>query len=87
MNFITPPYLTQNVSVQRIMLQVLAALLPGIATYVWLIGPAILVQLVIATATALLGEAAMLKLRDKPIGLFLWRPSTWQATQLTQAIP
>lgn len=71
MNFITPPYLTQNVSVQRIMLQVLAALLPGIATYVWLIGPAILVQLVVATATALLGEAAMLKLRDKPIGLFL----------------
>ena len=30
MDFITPPYLTQNVSVRRVMLQVLAALIPGI---------------------------------------------------------
>jgi electron transport complex protein RnfD len=35
------------------MLQVLAALLPGIAAYVWLIGPSILVQLAIATLAAL----------------------------------
>jgi electron transport complex protein RnfD len=34
-------------------------------------GPAILVQLTIATAAALLAEAAMLKLRDKPLSLFL----------------
>ena len=44
MNFNTPPYLSQNVSVQRVMLQVLAALLPGIAVYAWLIGPIVLVQ-------------------------------------------
>jgi hypothetical protein len=71
MNFSTPPYLSQNVSVQRVMLQVLAALLPAIAAYVWLLGPAVLLQLIVASVTALLAEAAMLKLRDKPLALFL----------------
>jgi len=71
MTFTTPPYLSQNVSVQRVMLQVLAALLPAIAVYVWLLGPAVLVQLATASVTALLAEAAMLKLRDKPLALFL----------------
>ena len=67
----TPPYLLMNASVQRVMLQVLAALIPGIAAYAWLFGPIILVQLAIATVTALAGEALMLKLRDKPMSLFL----------------
>ena len=71
MNFTTPPYLSQNISVQRVMLQVLAALLPGIVAYVWLIGPAILVQIAIATAVCLLAEALMLKVLKKPLGLFL----------------
>ena len=71
MDFITPPYLTQPVSVRRVMLQVLAALVPGIAAMVWLIGPIVLVQLAIATATALLAEAVMLKLQNRPLGLFL----------------
>lgn len=71
MEFSTSPYLLKNASVQRVMLQVLAALLPGIAAYVWVFGSIILLQLVIATVTALLAEAAMLKLREKPLGLFL----------------
>ena len=71
MEFTTPPYLLKNASVQRVMLQVLAALVPGIAAYVWIFGPIILVQLAIATAAALAGEALMLKLREKPLGLFL----------------
>jgi electron transport complex protein RnfD len=71
MDFSTPPYLLKNASVQRVMLQVLAALLPGVAAYVWIFGPIILVQLALATATALAAEAAMLKLREKPLGLFL----------------
>ena len=69
--FSTPPYLTQDISVRRIMMQVLIALLPAIAVYVALLGPAVLVQLAVATLAALAGEAAMLKLRDKPLGLFL----------------
>jgi len=71
MNFTTPPYLSQNVSVQRVMLQVLAALLPGIFAYAWLIGPAIVVQLAIATVVSLLAEACMLKVLRKPLLLFL----------------
>lgn len=71
MDFITPPYLTQNVSVRRIMLQVLAALIPGIAAYVWLLGPIVLVQLAIASTAALVAEAVMLRLRGQPLGLFL----------------
>lgn len=71
MDFQTSPYLLQNVSVRRIMLYVLAALLPGIAAYVWQIGPAILVQITLATLTALASEALMLKLRGKPLALFL----------------
>jgi electron transport complex protein RnfD len=71
MNFTTPPYLSQKLSVQRVMLHVLAALLPGIAVYVWLIGPAILVQIVVATAAALLAEFCMLKVLKKPVALFL----------------
>ena len=71
MDFTTPPYLTQNISVRRVMLQVLAALLPAIAVYVWLLGPIILVEIGIASIACLLAEAAMLALLKKPLGLFL----------------
>ena len=71
MNFNTPPYLTQNLSVQRVMLQVLLARVPGIAAYIWLIGPIVLVQIAIASVAALCAEALMLRLVDKPIGPFL----------------
>ena len=71
MDFTTPPYLTQNVSVRRVMLQVLAALVPAIAVYAWLLGPIILVQIGIASIACLLAEAAMLALLKKPLGLFL----------------
>lgn len=65
------PHVHLPVSVQLIMLKVLAALLPGIAVYVWFFGAAILVQIALASAAALAGEAAMLGLRGKPVGLFL----------------
>ncbi|HZX30777.1 MAG TPA: RnfABCDGE type electron transport complex subunit D, partial [Rhodocyclaceae bacterium] len=71
MEFSTSPYLLKEASVQRVMLKVLLALLPGIAAYVWFFGPAVLVQIALATATALVAEAAMLKVRGKPLGLFL----------------
>jgi electron transport complex protein RnfD len=53
------------------MLRVLLALLPGIAAYVWFFGAAVLVQIALASITALLAEAAMLKMRGKPVMLFL----------------
>lgn len=69
--FSTPPYLLKEASVSRVMLQVCAALIPGIAAYVWLIGPALLIQLLIASVSALLAEGLMLQLRGKPLRLFL----------------
>ena len=65
------PFLLKDASVSQVMTQVCLALIPGIAAYAWLVGPAILVQLAIASVAALLAETAMLKLRGKPLALFL----------------
>ncbi len=69
--FAPAPFLLKDASVSQVMTQVCLALVPGIAVYAWLVGPAILVQLAIASLTALLAEAAILRLRDKPLALFL----------------
>jgi Na+-translocating ferredoxin:NAD+ oxidoreductase subunit D len=71
MIFAPSPFLLKDASVSQVMTQVCVALIPGIAAYAWLVGPAILVQLVIASVAALLAETVMLKLRGKPLALFL----------------
>ena len=53
------------------MLKVLLALVPGIIAYAWVFGGGILVTIALATATALAAEAAMLKIRKRPILPFL----------------
>lgn len=58
-------------SVRFIMGQVLLALVPGLIIYVTLMGPAILLQLAIGTVVALLAEALMLRLRNRPVGIAL----------------
>ena len=65
------PFILDRSSVTQVMAWVLAALLPGIVTYVWVFGPGILVTLSLATATALAAEAAMLKARSYPVKPFL----------------
>lgn len=65
------PYFRKPASVQSVMLRVLAALLPGIAAYIWFFGAAILLQLALASVAALAAEALMLRLRGKPVMLFL----------------
>jgi electron transport complex protein RnfD len=71
MDFQSPPYLLQPTSVQRVMLTVCAALLPAIAVAVWWFGPALLLNLAITSATALLFEAAMVGLRRRPVTPFV----------------
>jgi len=66
-----PPYLSEQASVSTVMLKVLLALVPGIAAYVWMFGSGVLLSLLLASATALLAEAAMLKLRARPVLPFL----------------
>jgi len=65
------PFITQASTVQAIMFKVLLALVPGIALYTWFYGPAILVSISLASLTALATEAAMLKLRGRPLAPFL----------------
>jgi len=65
------PFISKPDSVSQIMLKVILALLPGIAMYVWYFGPAILISIALASITALATEAAMLKLRNRPLAPFL----------------
>jgi electron transport complex protein RnfD len=68
---LSSPFISKPDSVSRVMLTVLLALLPGIALYVWNYGPAVLVSIALASVTALTTEAAMLRLRNRPIRPFL----------------
>jgi electron transport complex protein RnfD len=68
---ISSPHMHGPASVTRLMGRVILALLPGVAAYTWAIGPAILVQLVLAAGTALATEAVMLRLRQRPVGPFV----------------
>ncbi len=61
------PYIRKPASVQSVMLAVLLALLPGIAAYVWQVAEVVVVNLLIATVTALAAEALMLAARRRPI--------------------
>lgn len=65
------PFFSGNSSVNVVMFKVLLALVPGIMAYVWAFGSGVLVSLVLASATALLAEAAMLQLRGRPVKPFL----------------
>ena len=65
------PYISEAPSVGTIMFKVLLALVPGIAAYVWVYGGGVLVTIVLATATSLVAEALMLKIRRRPIQPFL----------------
>jgi hypothetical protein len=56
------PFILKPASVQSVMLRVLAALVPGIVAYVWFFGPAVLVQIALASVTALAAEAIALRL-------------------------
>ena len=68
----SPHYTKQDTGVSTIMFKVLAALVPAIVAYVHFFGPAILVNLVLGSATALAAEAAMLRLRQVPVGYFVF---------------
>jgi len=65
------PYITNAPTVSNIMFQVLLALIPGIIVYAWVFGAGILITLTLATITALVTEALMLKLRRRPVKPFL----------------
>lgn len=64
------PYILGGGGVPNIMYRVLFALVPGIIAYSFIFGPAILVSIMLASVTALLCEAFMLRLRNYPVRAF-----------------
>jgi len=73
MRFVThcSPHLIGPQSVTRVMALVLIALIPGTLAMVWYFGWGVLINLAIASLTALAAEAAVLRLRGRPIGATL----------------
>jgi len=53
------------------MVQVALAMVPGIAVCVGFFGPGVIINILFAVAVALAGEAAMLRLRNRPLASFL----------------
>lgn len=66
-----PPHVVAPNSVARVMRLVLYALVPTVVLHVVFFGPGLLVQIVLACATALAAEAIALRLRRKPIKQYL----------------
>jgi electron transport complex protein RnfD len=65
------PFIHNNNSVSKIMQQLLYALVPGIVVYVYFFGWNIIVNLFLASITALICEALMLWLRKRPLRQFI----------------
>ncbi|WP_297529289.1 electron transport complex subunit RsxD [Thiohalobacter sp.] len=65
------PHLPPVNSVDRVMRQVLLALLPGMTAAWWFFGWGVLVNVLLATATCVATEALMLRIRRRPVGRFL----------------
>lgn len=63
--------LTTSTDVGAVMRQVLYALIPGTLAYTWFFGAGVLINIALASTVVLLSEAAILRLRGKPVGLFL----------------
>ncbi len=61
------PYLPLRNDLSRLMATVMLALLPGALAMFWFFGWGVIFNLVIATTTALLAEAAVLRWRNKPV--------------------
>ena len=65
------PHIHGGSSVAQVMRRVIYALLPGILVATFLFGWVVPIQLILASVTALLAEALMLRARKRPVGRFL----------------
>ena len=68
---LSSPFLLGTNRVTLQMLQLLLALVPAIAAMVYFFGPSVLITITFAIIVALIAEAAMLKLRNRPLKPFL----------------
>jgi len=63
-----PPHLRPARNVTRVMGEVLLALVPATAAWVWFFGPGLLYNMAVAVAVAVACEAGALALRQRPVG-------------------
>lgn len=85
---ITSPHAKGSNRTQRLMTLVILATLPGLGVLTWLYGIGNLVNLLLASATALLVEALVLKIRQRPLVFFLNdRSALLSAVLLALALP
>jgi electron transport complex protein RnfD len=61
------PFIAPQADVASVMRQVLFALIPAALVHVWYFGPGLILNLIIAVAFCIGGEAAMMHVRKKPI--------------------
>jgi len=73
MRFNTPssPHFHGPSTVTTVMLRVAYALIPGMLIYSWLFGWGVIINVLLASVTALATEALMLRLRQRPVKMFL----------------
>lgn len=65
------PHIPPETTVSRVMQQVLLALVPAILAHAWYFGPGIFFQIALACGFAVLFEWLMLRLRRRPVAVFL----------------
>lgn len=63
---ISSPHGARVNRVDRVMLQVILALIPGIAALTWVFGWGVLINILLASVVAVAAEAAVMKLRGRP---------------------
>jgi electron transport complex protein RnfD len=81
------PHLPGSNSVTVMMRRVLMALLPGIMCFTWLFGWGIVVNILLASLTAVLAEAAILALRKRPVTTLLDGSALVTGVLLALALP
>ena len=64
---VSSPYLAPATKLKALMIRVIIGLIPGSAAYAWYFGPGVIINIVIAVLFALAFEAAILRLRRKPV--------------------
>jgi len=71
LNTPTSPHIHDDISVTKMMVRVLLALVPAIIAYSWYFGWGLLLNIAIAVTTALVCEYALLVLRQRPVTPFI----------------
>ena len=66
------PYIQNNENISRMMLAVIFALIPGTLVYIRFFGWGVMINIIIAVITALVCEAAILKIRNRPVKPFIY---------------